>query len=127
MSMSSENVVHIKLNHIEALRARRSILSLEMGSIRIAKQIDRYRAIRFEELRIKNGLYGKIKETKSDIKRLKDFLPSPKRPKIIKKDEFREKPGKKESSTYSEMNEGDIKSQLREIERRLGDLQSEDI
>lgn len=122
--MSSENVIHIKLSYLEALKAKRSILSSEMSSLNIAKKIARYRAIRLEELGLKTRLYGKMKEAKSNIRELQNLLPNPKIPKIIKREELREKHPEAESRSYSE---GDIESQLREIQRRLTELQSQNI
>ncbi len=124
--MSSESVIHIKLDYMEALKARRSILSSELGSLNIEKKIGRYWAIRLEELGLKERLYVKMKETKSNIKKLQSLLPNPKIPKIIKREETIEKVGKAENGlgTHSE---GDIESQLREIQRRLNELQREDI
>ena len=124
--MSSESVIHIKLDYMEALKARRSILSSELGSLNIEKKIGRYWAIRLEELGLKERLYVKIKETKSNIKRLQSLLPNPKIPKIIKREEAIEKIAKTENGPRTH-SEGDIESQLREIQRRLTELQREDI
>ena len=124
--MSSESVIHIKLDYMEALKARRSILSSELGSLNIEKKIGRYWAIRLEELGLKERLYVKIKETKSNIKKLQSLLPNPKIPKIIKRGEAIEKVAKAENGLESH-SEGDIESQLREIQRRLTELQREDI
>jgi len=122
--MSSENVIHIKLSYTEALKAKRSILSLEMGSLNIARNIVRYGAIRMEELGLKSKLYEKVKEAKTDMKDLQSLLPTPKIPKIIKREELKEKYPKEESRSYKE---GDIEFQLREIQRRLTELQSQNI
>ena len=124
--MSSESVIHIKLDYMEALKARRSILSSELGSLNIEKKIGRYWAIRLEELGLKERLYVKIKETKSNIKKLQSLLPNPKIPKIIKREEAIEKAAKAENGPRTH-SEGDIESQLREIQRRLNELQREDI
>ena len=122
--MSSENVIHIKLSYTEALKAKRSILSLEMGSLNIARNIVRYGAIRMEELGLKSKLYEKVKEAKTDMKDLQSLLPTPKIPKIIKREELKEKYPEEESRSYKE---GDIEFQLREIQRRLTELQSQNI
>ena len=124
--MSSESVIHIKLDYMEALKARRSILSSELGSLNIEKKIGRYWAIRLEELGLKERLYVKIKETKSNIKKLQSLLQNQKIPKIIKRGEAIEKVAKAENGLESH-SEGDIESQLREIQRRLTELQREDI
>ena len=127
--MSSESVIHIKLDYMEALKARRSILSSELGSLNIEKKIGRYWAIRMEELGLKERLYVKMKETRSSIKKLQSLLPNPKIPKIIKREEAMEKVVKAENwpNKIGPHSEGDIESQLREIQRRLNELQREDI
>jgi len=123
--MPSENVIHIKLDYMEALKARRSILSSELGSLNIAKKIARYREIRMEELGLKARLYGKMKEAKSSIKKLQSLLPNPKMPRIMKREQVMEEHLGKTKSTTRE--QGDIESQLREIQRRLAELQGQKI
>ncbi|MDP3992038.1 MAG: hypothetical protein U1B79_01230 [Candidatus Pacearchaeota archaeon] len=118
--MSSENVIHIRLDYMETLKAKRSILSSELSSLNIAKRIARYRAIRMEELGLKSRLYGKMKEAKLNIKKLQSILPNPKVPRLVRREHAMEK---------NEIlnNEGDIESQLREIQRRLERLQGQNI
>ena len=122
--MSSENVIHIRLSYMEALKAKRGILASELGSLNIAKKIARYRAVRMEELRLKSILYGKIKEAKSNIRKLQILLPNPRVPKLIRREHAMEKQLEKEEAIH---NEGDIESQLREIEGRLERLQRQNI
>lgn len=119
--MSSESVIHIRLDYMEALKARRSVLSSELNSLNIAKKILRYREIRMEELGLKSKLYGIIKETKSNIRKLQILLPSPKVPKIVKREQVIEKQVQEKDRS----DESGIESQLREIQRRLNDLQGE--
>ena len=125
--MSSENVIHIRLDYMEALKAKRGILYSELGSLKVAKKIAKYREIRMEELRLKARLYGKMKEVKANIKKLQSLLPILKIPKIIKRKELIEKNQETESGSYGKSSEGDIKSQLREIQRRLTELQRQNI
>ena len=112
---------------MEALKAKRGILYSELGSLKVAKKIARYREIRMEELRLKARLYGKMKEVKANIKKLQSLLPILKIPKIIKRKELIEKNQETESGSYGKSSEGDIKSQLREIQRRLTELQRQNI
>ena len=118
--MPSENSIHIKLDYLEALKARRNLLSSELFSLNVAKKIARYRALRLEEFKLKSKLYGKMKEIKSHIKILQEMLPNPKIPKILKKNILTEKLSKEETKPKQE---GDIEFQLREIQRRLEELQ----
>ena len=121
--MSSENVVHIRLDYMEALQAKRSVLSSELSSLNIAKKILRYKAIRMEELGLKLKLYGKVKEIKSNIRKLQILLPNPKVPKIVRREQVMEK--RLEGENRSD--ESGIESQLREIQRRLNELQRENV
>ena len=125
--MSSENVIHIRLDYMEALKAKRGILYSELGSLKVAKKIAKYREIRMEELRLKARLYGKMKEVKTKIRKLQSLLPILKIPKIIKRKELIEKSQETESMPYGKGGEGDIESQLREIQRRLTELQRQNI
>lgn len=121
--MSSENSIHIKLNYMEALEAKRSILSSELNSLNIAKRIARYRDIRMDELGLKSKLYVKIKETKANIRKLQILLPMPKVPKIVKREQLVVEPVQERSKS----DESGIESQLKEIQRRLNQLQRENI
>ncbi|MCX6749333.1 MAG: hypothetical protein NTW17_01135 [Candidatus Pacearchaeota archaeon] len=118
--MPSENSIHIRLDYLEALTARRNLLSSELFSLNVAKRIAAYRVLRLEEFRLKSKLYGKIKTTRSHIKALQEMLPNPKIPKILRKEQLGEKSLKEETKAKHE--EG-IEFQLREIQRRLEELQ----
>jgi hypothetical protein len=125
--MGSENVVHIKLNYEEAIQGKRNFLFSEMGALKVAKRIGRYKFLRLGEFDLRSKLYTKMKEVRSNIRRLQIIAPEPKLPKIIKRDLARrekeaEEPLKVKSKTYQQQ---DIESQLREIESRLEDLQIE--
>ncbi len=122
--MPSENFIHIKLDYTEALKTKKSILSSELNSMNISKAIARYSDLRMRELALKSRAYWKIKETKTQIKKLQNFLPGLKIPSLLRREKKIEKEeeyvGKKKESSYDE---GDIESQLREIQRRLNELQ----
>ena len=106
--MDSENVIHIKLNYMEALKAKRGILASELSFLNMAKKIERYRKMRLEELETKSKLHGKMKELKSNIKKLQGLLPNPKVPRIVKREEHAiEKQLEKDNIMH---NEGDIES-----------------
>jgi|SRR3990167_7966515 len=125
--MASENVVHIMLDYKEALRAKRDILSSEMSSLGVAKRIGRYRFLRLEELKLKTRIYGKIKETKTNLRKLQALIPEPKIPRILKRVKKEEEEAKGENKVLEAGNkvhdEEDIESQLRDIQRRLEELQ----
>lgn len=123
--MSSESVIHIKLNYNEFLNIRKGILSSQLNSLNITKSIANYKDIRMRELTLKNRLYWKIKETKAQIRKLQNFLPNPKIPKIIKMEERMEE--KQEAERRPQKEGEDIESQLKEIQNRLKELQRENI
>lgn len=119
--MTNENLIHIKLEHGEALQLKRDILSTEMGLLKIAKTIKTYGNSRSEELRLKLILYKKIRETKINIGKLQKILPKLKVPEILKRKEeteFASKP-KTRKRTYSD---DSLESQLQEIQNRLNEL-----
>jgi|SRR3990172_11047246 len=117
--MDSQNSVHIKLEYDEAIQAKRNLLSAEMDSLKIVKAMGRYKALRMIELGLKGKIYGKMKETKTNIRKLQSLLPEPKRPRILKKVHAEEAHIAAKQEYHSE----DIESQLSEIQRRLDMLQ----
>jgi len=117
--MPSDNVIHIKLEYEEAINSKKNLLSAEMNSLKIAKIIGRYRELRLLEFEIKSRIYTKMKEIKANIKRLQALLPEPKRPRILKKGHIEEAQPTAKGEYYSE----DIEAQLKEIQRRLDELQ----
>ena len=119
--MSSENVIHIRLDYMEALKAKKAVLSSELTALNIGKKIARYREIRMEELELKMKMYNKMKEIKSSIRKLQIILPNPKMPKILKEQAIEHHTGEEKVLH----DENSIESQLREIQRRLERLQSE--
>jgi len=118
--MPSENVIHIRLDPLEALKTRKILLSSELFSLNVARTITRYKVLRLEELNLKAKLYGKLKETRSNIKKLNEMLPNARIPKILKKEPVSERVSKSEKKSR---NEESIESQLREIKRKLEELQ----
>jgi len=117
--MPSENTVHIRLEYDEAIRAKRQMLFAEMFTLRIAKIIGRFRALRLVELGLKGRIYTRMKETKINLRKLQSLLPEPKRPRILKKVRTEEARIEAKQEYHSE----DIESQLSEIQRKLDALQ----
>ena len=121
--MQPEDAIHIKVSYDEALDLKREILHSEMSSLRIAQQINRYYLLRMQELSLKNKIYSKMKETRSTIKKIQDIIPAPKIPNILKRKTIQitrnQKKNKEEEAPIS----GDVESQLRQIQRRLDQLQ----
>jgi len=133
--MSRENLIHIKLEHDEAIESRKDVLTTEADLIRKAQAVRKYRALRLKELALKIELYRKIKEFKNDLKRLKIILPKLQIPKILKKFEeglheadFEEEKPKKQKIEKEKKEEkpkkpaDELEAQLMEIQEKLNKL-----
>ncbi|SRR3972149_10990471 len=118
--MMDEELIHVRLEYLESLEARKSILNVEKNLISIKNTSRLFNSLRIKELKTKCGLYAKLRETSVFLKNLKKTLPQLKISKPLKEEKFkapkvREIPKMKESS--------DIEIQLREIQEKLNSLQ----
>ena len=118
--MAAEDVVHIKLEYGEAINGKKAILSAEIGTLRAAKAVNKYKFLRIDEFRTRAKLYSKLKETRSTVKSLQLMFPEPKIPKIIKRVHKEEEMAA--ASPRNRNTSRDIESQLGEIQRRLNAL-----
>lgn len=84
--MKNENLIHVKLEHKEALQSKKDILSSEMNLLRILQIIKKYHWLRSEELQLKLKFNKKIKEMVANIKKLQKTLPELQIPSILKKE-----------------------------------------
>lgn len=116
-----EPLIHLRFQNIEAKRAKKDILSSEISLLKISKAIKNYQVLRIEELKRKEKIQSKMKTIKSDLTKLHKLLPKIKMPKILKKEEEKQKETKipekkkiKDVETY-----GTIEDQLRNIQERL--------
>ncbi|MFH1327178.1 MAG: hypothetical protein ABIH59_03570 [archaeon] len=82
-----DNIIHIRLESEEAVESKKDVLNTEVSLIKIAQAIRKYKILRLKELELKIYLYKKIKEFKSDERKLKTLLPKLQIPKILKKHE----------------------------------------
>ena len=127
--MPSENSIHIRLDYDEAFQAKRSMLYSQMSSLKIAQRIERYAALRGEELSLKAKIYAKMKDLRLSIKKMQDMIPAPKIPGLLKRGKSPEKyHSYEENHEYNGPEnpinpESNVESQLREIQRRLEELQ----
>lgn len=113
--MNNENPLYIMLNREELIDSKKEILSTEANLIRTLQILKKYQLLRTNELKLKARLLKKLKETKTEIKKLEEILP---KPKILlgienKKDEF--KISSKKDNLESQLEE--IQKKLRELER----------
>ena len=84
LKVTSENLLHIRLNRDELINSKKEILSTEADLIRVLQAIKKYQNLRTNELKLKIRLLKKLKETKFEIKKLEETLPKPEIPKILK-------------------------------------------
>ena len=121
-----ENIIHVKLEHDEALESKRAILSSQMNLLRIAKTIKQYNTLRKEELDLKVKLLKNITDAKTGLWKLQKTLPKLKIPEILKKhhgDVEIVKPVKKVVSIKEKRYGDNVEGQLQEIQDRLSALQ----
>lgn len=123
--MADEKLIHVKLEYEEALKAKRDILSSEMGLLRIARAIKNYRISRTEELRLKLQLYKKIKELKANIAKLQQVLPKIRIPEILsdKKNSKKEEAQREYIPKKKDLYYDELEYELQEIQRKLKSLE----
>lgn len=121
--MPTESPIYIKLDYDEAVQSQRGLLYSELNSLRIIQKIERYKAIRMEELALKTKFYSKMKEAKLNMKRIQELIPVPTIPRILKRIAHIQLAEKKQEKEKKGNNEEDVESDLRQIQRRLEDLQ----
>lgn len=126
MTKQEEKLIHIKLDHAEAVQAKRDILGTQKDLIEVLKNLKRYHLIRMQELKIKILLYKKLKALKTSMNKLNTSFPKIKIPEIIKHsadfEEEREMKRAKEI-TGKEMNQKDLEKELADLQKRLQELE----
>ena len=113
--MKKENLIHVKFRYGEALQSKKDLLSLEMNLLKIAQIMQKYRALRLEELGMKLKLYHKVSKVKNDLKKLQSFLPELQIPKILKESEISFRKDVPRKNNYDK----NIETQLQEIQAKL--------
>lgn len=124
--MTDGNPLHIKLSYKESFQAKKSILSSQINLLKMAKAIENYQQLRYDELELKSGLFKDMKELKMSFGKLQNTLPKLKIPEILKKTpgRYREEERKPVKTRKSG---GEIEEQLLEIERKLNELQGRNV
>lgn len=120
--MSKESSIHIGLGYEEGVKTKKSLLSSQMKILRLSRSVQSYKLYRQEELELKELLYKKIKELKSSLTNLEKSLPKENLPKILRKDNQ-----KKNNIHKNADSDGSIEDQLKEIQKRLEQLQEQGI
>ena len=117
-----EELIHIKLEYLEAKQGKTDLLSCQMNLLKIIKIINNYKELRLKELENKNKIRIKLKHVHTQIKKLKKILPEYKIPKILEHiHEEKETTGPKEKIRVIPKNT--LESQLEEIQNKLKALQ----
>jgi len=118
-------VIHIKLEHNEALESKKDILNSEIGLLNIVKSIKRFQDLRSEELKTKIKANKKLKELKTNIGKLQQTLPKIKIPEILeekREDEEDDKEEMKKPKIKEKIYDSSLENQLQEIQEKLRQL-----
>lgn len=122
--MSNETtLIHVGFQYDEAIRAKRDLLSLEMGLLEAVKAVTNYHSLRSEELKLRLKLYLKTKEYMNLLKQLRKILPKYKLPKILKEIEEEEVDVERIKEEQEVKYGSDVDSQLEKIQDKLKALQ----
>ncbi len=84
MTNKSSSLVHVKIEHSEAVESKKDILLTEAGILKITKAMKNYHTLRSKEFDIKINLKKKIKELDQSIKKFNTDLPKIKIPDVVK-------------------------------------------
>ncbi|MEM4325904.1 MAG: hypothetical protein QXU40_01220 [Candidatus Pacearchaeota archaeon] len=115
-----ENLLYIKFNYLDAISSKRNLLILQMSLLKLAKKVEAYKAIKEKESKTKTNFSKNIKEIKSDISYIKKILPQIE---IREKIEKEKSEVKQKTEIKKEIYEPSIEEQLKEIERKIEELQ----
>jgi hypothetical protein len=118
-------IIHIKLEHSEAIDSKRDVLISEMNILKLKKIIQKYSELRNKELDTKIEILNKIKICKKNLAKLEKLMPSLKVPEILK-DSYSKKITQEETSEPKRRltpKNTSLESELEDIQRRLQSLQ----
>ena len=120
MAKPKDSPIHLKFDYMQAKDAKRDLLSSQLNLLKISQSIENYKELRKKELENKEKIKSKIKLLKTNLTNLEKNLPKIVLPKILKRDQQVveiEKPSQK-MAIY-----GTIEDQLKEIQRKLKELE----
>lgn len=121
-----EEIIHVKLEYLEAYEEKRNLLSSEMSFLRIARSLKNYQSLRQEELSVKLRIVKKINEVNVYIRKMEMLLPKIRIPEILQKSEREsnemEKLERKIKISRDKHDVSSIESQLQEIQDKLKQL-----
>ncbi len=115
-------IIHVKLEHDEALQSKKDVLGSELGILKIAKAIKKHQILRSDELKAKLRLHRKLKELKTNIGKLQQVLPKIKIPNILLRGEESPEEHIVKSKVEKRAHDSSLEVQLQEIQARLKEL-----
>lgn len=123
MTKKQETLIHLRFDYSQAKNAKRDILSAEADLLKISQHVTNYKKLRIEEIEKKEKIKSKIKLLKSEITKLERTLPKIVIPKILKKSKPIEEDKNEEKVPLEVKMYGTVEDQLREIQRKLKELE----
>jgi len=121
--MTFQNIIHVKIEHSEAINSKRDFLTTQASILKIAKATNKYKLLRIEELKLKEKLHRKMSEVKTDLTKLSATLPKVKVPEIIRTPEPKTQIEKRIKTVHAK-HDTELESQLSEIQEQLRKLQA---
>jgi len=125
--IKDENLIHIKLEHSEAVQSKRDILSSEANLLRMLRIIKRYHAFRALELDMKIRLHQRLHDLKKNFTKMETTLPELKIPKILQVEdvsiEHEEKDPTEKHKIHKKTHDVSIETELQGIREKLMALQ----
>ena len=118
-------IIHVKLEHSEAIDSKRDVLISEMNILKLRKIIQKYSELRNKELDTKIEILNKIKICKKNLAKLEKLMPSPKVPEILK-ETYPKRISQEENSEPKKRfspKSNSLEIELEDIQRRLQSLQ----
>jgi hypothetical protein len=116
------NLVHVKVEHNEAIQAKKDLLSLEIELIRVIRTIKKYQQLRTKELRLKKRFKGTTGSTLTRIKIIEKNLPRIKLREIPHEDkQTKEEPKKQENKRRK--NRDHLEKEIEQIQEKLRALE----
>lgn len=113
--MENQNLIHVKLDYDELIISKKEVLSTEANLIRILQIMKKYNTLRTKELNLKSKFLRKLKNTKTQIKKLEQTLPKLEIPE-------EDIPSKKTSRNIKPKKDN-LKLELEEIQKKLKKLE----
>ena len=121
--MKDENLIHIKLEHGEAVDSKVDVLTTQMNLIKLLRIIKAFHKLRDEELKTKEKLQKKLKEINLNVHKLEVLLPKIKIPEILQHGSVEVREEVKKEVKKKDPHEKDLEKQLRDIQAKLKRLE----